>query len=117
MDYQMSPTKRTPIDPAKSPLSDVAFVLSIIGIFCTPVPFFGFFGPALAIILANLGRGKEMQFVKKGKAAFIIGIIGLILAAAILAFEIYEFILSIQGGSFEATMENFMELLLQVEGR
>ena len=111
MDYQNVPIKRQPIEPSKSPLSDIAFVIAIIGLFCTPVPIFGFFGPALAIILANLGRGYKTEFTGKGKAALIIGIIGLIITFLLLVGEIYiyfETVLPTVNNDFEQLFQQYL---------
>ena len=109
MDYQNMQIKRQPIEPSKSPLSDIAFIISIIGLFCTPVPFLGFFGPALALILANMGRGYKMNFEGKGKAALIIGLIGLTLALIILSAEIYVYLTTV----LPTVNNDLMELLRQ----
>ena len=108
MDYQNIPIKRQPIEPSKSPLSDIAVVIAIIGLFCSPVPFFGLFGPALAIILANIGRGYKNEFTGKGKTAFIIGIIGLVISIALLVGEIYLYFSTVL-----PTVNNDIEALIQ----
>ena len=115
MDYQNVPIKRQPLEPEKSPLSDIAFVIAIIGLFCTPVPIFGFFGPALAVILANMGRGYRMSFAGKGKAAFIIGIIGIVIAALLFVGEVYIYLTSVLPSvdyDFEQLLNQYMNQIL-----
>lgn len=119
MDYQNMQIKRQPIEPNKSPLSDIAFVIAIIGIFCSPVPFFGFFAPALALIIANLGRGYKNEFTGKGKVALIIGIIGLLIALILLIVEVRFYLTSVLpafNNNFEEFFKNYMNEFMNNSG-
>ncbi|MBE5905331.1 MAG: hypothetical protein E7277_00870 [Lachnospiraceae bacterium] len=89
MDHQPYTPADQPVTPQTSSMPTAALTLSIIGLFFAFTPFFGSICPSIAIVLALLSRGGNMQVEGKSKVALTLGFIGLFISFAILVFTIY----------------------------
>ncbi|MCR4955742.1 MAG: hypothetical protein K6A30_03560 [Lachnospiraceae bacterium] len=87
MDYQPYDI-RPDLNPKESSMPLAAFVLSLVGLVFSLVPFFGTICPALAVTLSLLSRGGEMKTSGKSKAALFLGIIGILIGIASIIFAI-----------------------------
>ncbi len=59
-------------------LNTSSMVVGIIGLLLCMIPGFGMIAPAMAILLALLGRGNELRIAGQGLSGLIMGILGLI---------------------------------------
>ncbi len=73
--YQQPNMQPTLTNPT---LNTSSMIVGIIGLLLCMLPFFGMIAPAVAILLAVLGRGNQMHITGRGLAGFIMGILGLI---------------------------------------
>lgn len=73
--YQQPNMQPTLTNPT---LNTSSMIVGIIGLLLCMLPFFGMIAPAVAILLAVLGRGNQMHITERGLAGFIMGILGLI---------------------------------------
>ncbi len=59
-------------------MNTASMVVGIIGLLMAMIPVFGLPAPSIAIMLALLGRGNQMQLRGHGLAGLILGILGLV---------------------------------------
>lgn len=95
MDYNSPQPVMNPDKAFESSMPTAALTVGIIGVVFALVPYFGLICPAVAMTLALLSRGGNMNTAQKGKAALILGVIGVIIALAITIFSTYYLISSV----------------------
>ena len=73
--YQQSNMQLRSTSPV---LNTSAMIVGIIGLLLCMIPGFGTIAPAMAILLAVLGRGNQLRITGQGLAGLIMGIVGLV---------------------------------------